>query len=194
MKDFTKNYYSGIKGIYFFSILKTIVRIGALDSRDIQILDYGCGLGYLSKMLPGKVIGYDIIPSLSETNNWRNVRFDLVVANEVFYLFSARELINLLAEFKSINPHAEIIVAISRQGLLNNIFKYLFNEPDAHRGTKLAPKEERDILDSNLNLLKSASVFQLCDVYHMRFKAELRAGTGAPVMPAVYPATVSLRT
>ena len=70
--------------IYFNRILKTIIRIGNLDRRDVTILDFGCGTGYLKRHLPDKVIGYDVIPELTEVSDWRDVQFDVVVANELF--------------------------------------------------------------------------------------------------------------
>jgi SAM-dependent methyltransferase len=168
--DFRNDCYSGLKGIYFFRILKTIIRLGALDRRDISILDFGCGTGQLRHLLPGKVIGYDIIPELSEISNWRMAQFDVVVANEVFYLFHAQELRHFLAQLRRVNPSAELLVGISRQGLVNNVLKHLAGEPDSHLGTKLGPKEELELLTEELEILDRASVFQLCDVYYMRYK------------------------
>jgi SAM-dependent methyltransferase len=169
-KDFRKDYYSGLKGAYFFRILNTIIRLGALDSRAVRILDFGCGTGHLAQLLAGKVIGYDIVPELSEIPDWRTAQFDVVVANEVFYLFDARQLRHFLMELRMVNPHVELLVGISRQGLFNNVLKRLAGESDAHTGTKLKPKEELELLTEQLEILDSASIFQLCDVYYMRYK------------------------
>jgi SAM-dependent methyltransferase len=169
-KDFRKDYYSGLKGLYFFRILKTIIRLGALDSRDVRILDFGCGTSHLGRFLPGKVIGYDIIPELSEISDWRMAQFDVVVANEVFYLFDATQLRHFLMELRTVNPHVELLVGISRQGLFNNVLKRLAGEADAHSGTKLKPREELELLTEQLEIVDRAGVFQLCDVYYMRYK------------------------
>jgi SAM-dependent methyltransferase len=166
----TRDYYYGLKGIYFFRILRTIIRLGALDHRDVRILDFGCGTGRLSQLLPGKVIGYDIISELSDVPDWRLVQFDVVVVNEVSFLFSAEELTELLGQIMTINPEAEFLVGISRQSLLNNVLKYLAGRPDSHAGTKLRPKEELKVLTNYLDILDRASVFQMCDVYFMRYK------------------------
>src|SRR5262245_24076920 len=153
MKDFTKDYYHSLKGVYFSKILRTIIELGALDRRDVRVLDYGCGTGRLSKMLPDKVIGYDIVPGLTEIIDWRKAQFDVVVANEVFYLLSAGELTGLLRDFRSINPDLELLVGISRQSLLNNLLKFVAGEPDAHADTRLKPEEERTILCASLDTL-----------------------------------------
>ena len=169
--DWRKDYYSGAKGVYFFAILKRIIALADLGRRDVVVLDFGCGTGRLSQLLPGKVIGYDVIPELSDVDDWRTTKFNVVVANEVFYLLTAAQLTEFLAELRALNPSAELVVGISRQGILNKILKNLAGEPDAHEGTQLWPNEQLKILNRDLELLRRTSVFQLCDVYHMRFRA-----------------------
>ncbi|KKT57853.1 MAG: hypothetical protein UW81_C0004G0026 [Candidatus Giovannonibacteria bacterium GW2011_GWC2_44_9] len=108
-KDFHEDYYAGLKGIYFRRILKAIIKIGGLKNK--RVLDFGCGKGELKKLLPNNVVGYDILPDLSDVADWRKVKFDAMVANEVFYLFSKKELENFLEELYKCNPKAELVVA-----------------------------------------------------------------------------------
>lgn len=169
MKDFRKNYYSGLKGFYFYSILKCIIKIGGLRKRDVKILDFGCGVGKLKKLLGDKVVGYDIIPELSDVDDWRKVDFDVVVANEVFYLFSEEELRTFLNELYNCNPKVDLIVGISRQGVLNNFLKILAGQKNAHDGTKLMPYDELRILKDRMKVVKKRTVFFMCDIYLMRF-------------------------
>jgi len=169
-KDFTKDYYAGIKGVYFYRILHTIIRLSSLDRRQVKVLDFGCGTGRLSQLLPGKVTGYDILPTLSEISDWRQAKFDVVVANEVFYLFSASELSSLLGELRAVNSNAELLVGISREGSLNRLLALLAGEPDAHADSKLKPNEQFELLSAHAAVVDSACVFGLCDVYLMRFR------------------------
>lgn len=165
--DFHENYYTGIKGIYFRRILKKIIKIGDLNSK--RLLDFGCGRCELKKLLPS-VVGYDILPDLSDVADWRNVKFDTVVANEVFYLFSRKELEIFLDELYKCNPKAELIVGISRQGILNNIAKYLGGVKDAYVGTKLSPSEELAVLKDRMNVIDKKTVWFMCNIYLLRFK------------------------
>ncbi|MBI4052746.1 MAG: class I SAM-dependent methyltransferase [Candidatus Diapherotrites archaeon] len=165
-KDFSKNYYTGLKGIYFHGILKTIAGIARLDRRNVRILDFGCGCGELKKLLGEKVTGFDVLPELSDVKDWRAVDFDVVAANEVFYLFSEKELEKILREFKAKNPGTELVVGIARQNLLGGILAVLAGEPDAHSNTLLPPQKELEILQRHFRLKARKSVFWLCDVFY----------------------------
>lgn len=163
--------YSGLSKFYFQHLLRQLVNIGGLERPGIAILDFGCGRGELKRLLAGaKVIGYDIIPELSDVADWRSVDFDVLVANEVFYSFSEDELESLLRELKRKNPALELVVGISRQGLLNNIGKYLLGRPDAHSATKIGPKKEVEILERHCRINRKKNVMNLAHVYSLSFK------------------------
>ena len=163
--------YSGLSKFYFRGLLTQIVRSGRLNRPGICILDFGCGRGELKRLLTGaNVIGYDIIPSLSDVMDWRSIDFDVLVANEVFYSFNPCDLETLLMELKSKNKALELVVGISRQGLLNNIGKYLLRRADAHSATQIGPKEELEILKKHCNISNKRTVLNLADVYSFSFK------------------------
>ena len=169
MIDFRTDYYRGIKGIYFRRILRTIIRIGNLDQREAGILDFGCGVGKLKTILGKKVISYDSIKELSEVSDWRTQKFDVLVANEVLYLFSPAEIREFVMEVYKANPNAEVIVGISTHGILNKIAAFLSGMADAHDGTKTPPQEQVRILTERMQILKKRKVFFMCDVYLLSF-------------------------
>jgi SAM-dependent methyltransferase len=163
--------YSGLSTFYFRHLLKQIAKVGRLERHGITILDFGCGRGELKRMLgKGKVVGYDIIPELSDVPDWRAVDFDVLVANEVFYSFSEDALDNLLRDLKHKNPALELVIGISRQGLLNNIGKYLLGRPDAHAATKSGPKKEVEILERHCRVIRRKNVLNLAHVYALAFR------------------------
>ncbi len=163
--------YSGLSKFYFRQLLMQIVKVGRLDRAGITILDFGCGSGELKRMLTdANVIGYDIIPSLSDVTDWRSVDFDVLVANEVFYSFNVSYLENLLIELRTKNQALELVVGISRQGLLNNIGKYLLGRRDAHSATQIGPKDELAILKKYCNINNKKNVMNLANVYSLSFK------------------------
>lgn len=163
--------YSGLSQFYFRHLLKRIIKVGRLERPGITILDFGCGRGELKRMLGAeKVVGYDIIPELSNVPNWRAVDFDVLVANEVFYSFSEEVLDSLLRELRQKNPALELVVGISRQGLLNNIGKYLLGRPDAHAASRLTAMKELNILERYCEVIAQDSFMTLADVYLLRLK------------------------
>ena len=170
-RDFTEDYYKGLKGIYFYKILNTIIKIGNLRNRNVKILDFGCGVGKLKKLLPDKVINYDILPELTDVKDWKNANFDVVVSNEVFFYLTRKELFDFLDELHAHNPKVELIVGVSKQTILNKILMILTNEKDAYADTMLSPKEEMNILKQRMDVVKKRNVFFMCDVYLLKFKS-----------------------
>jgi len=163
--------YTGLAKFYFRYLLQQIIAVGKLDRSNICILDFGCGEGELKKLVKGgKLVGYDLIPELSDVPDWRQINFDVLVANEVFYCFDEEALGSLLQELKIKNLNLELIVGISKQGLLNNIGKYLLGRPDAHAATKICPKKEIEILMNYCQIIDQKSVLGLANVYALRFK------------------------
>lgn len=169
MKGVTR--YAGLSQYYFRHLLEQIAKVGNLDRSGITVLDFGCGQGQLKCLLGSdKVIGYDIVPELTDVKDWRDVKFDVLVANEVFYSFSENALEHLLRELKKKNPTLELVIGISKQSVLNNIGKYLLGRPDAHSATKIGPKKERDILERHCRVVRRKNVMNLADVYALVFR------------------------
>jgi len=163
--------YRGISRLYFLRLLECIISIASLDRRNIRFLDFGCGQNLLKQKLGEKVTGYDIIEGLSDTNDWRTESFDVLVANQVFYTFSAEELAALLTELHQSWPHLELVVGMSRQGLLNKVGKFLVGKKGAHDNTRLSPDEEKHVLTSFCTIEREENVFFLANVYKLRFKS-----------------------
>ena len=163
--------YTGIGGIYFRKLLSTIISIGGLKYRNLKILDFGSGYGMLKKMLPGiEVTNFDIIKKLSDVDDWKTVTFDIVVVNEVFYLFDESEIFQFLNNLYTINSNTELIVGVSRQAWLNNFGKIILGQNDAHEGIKISPEKEIQILKSRMDIISHKSVYMLADIYHFRFR------------------------
>ena len=164
------NFFSGI---YFNLILKNIIGF-IVENKFKKILDFGCGFGYLKKKIKKyknniTVINYDIISELTEVKTYKNLQFDCLVANQVFYLFEKKMLNNLLIYLKNKLPGLRLIVVISRQSILNNIGKFILNEKNAHKGSKLSPSIGFKILKQHCLILKKINIFFLSDIYLLSF-------------------------
>lgn len=169
-KDFSKDYYVGLKRFYFYRVLKKVIEIGDLRNRKIKILDFGCGTGKLKTLLPQKVINYDINPELTEVSDWRKAKFNVVVANAVFYLMTEKELRIFLSELYKYNPKLELIFVTSKRNIINQVLKYLSSEHDAWDDTTLQREDELKILTDKMKIIKKINVYFMAEVYLMKFK------------------------
>ena len=105
--DYREDYYRGFAKIYFNRILETIIRLGDLRNEKGLILDFGCGLGHLKRKLKNlNVVGYDIIPELSDVADYRHLIPSQIVLSAVLEHFYVLEIESLIKEFKQINPGA----------------------------------------------------------------------------------------
>ena len=169
MNNFTE--YSGLSKYYFQHLLRMIVKVGRLKRHGVFVLDFGCGSGELKRLLGSeKVVGYDLIQELSDLSDWREADFNLLVANQVFYSFNREELNLLLCELRRLKPELELVVGISRRGLLNNIGKFLFGRPSAHSAARLSSTEELSILLEYTEIMDKQAVLTLADVFWLRFR------------------------
>jgi SAM-dependent methyltransferase len=161
-----------ISGFYFNYIIKNIFEL-ILINKKVKILDFGCGYGYLKKRLKKakniKIINFDIIKELTEIDDWKKVNFDYLVSTHVFMYLGPKKLNRLLLDLKNHNKNLKLITIISRQGLLNNIGKFILNEPDAHKGTLLNANNELKILKKKMRIVKKKNILCLSDIYLLEF-------------------------
>ena len=162
--------YSGLSRTYFLRLLRSLIELGRLERPGLTILDFGCGNGELKRMVKGKVIGYDVVPALSDVKDWKSVDFDVLVANEVFYSFTEAELVKLLKALKKKNKDLELVVGISRLGFLNKVGMFLLGRPGAHSEARLEARKEWEILERSCAVLRHQNVWNLADVYVLVFR------------------------
>lgn len=169
--------YGLISGIYFRKLLKTIIDIGEFNqNKKLTVLDFGAGKGELKKLIKKecpsiKVINYDIKKEFSEIEDWKNVKFDIIVCNEVFYTFEEEDLFKLMKDLKKHNQNLEMIVGISRASYLNKIGIIILNyHTNPFKHLNIIPKRELEILSNYFDIIAHKSVFCLADIYRLKFK------------------------
>lgn len=158
--DYRQDYYRGFAKIYFSRILETLIKFGGLRKEKGLILDFGCGFGYLKKKLRNKnVIGYDIIPELSEVNNYQELIPKQIVLNNVLEHLYPEEIKNLLTEFKRMNPRAVLLVCLPTENLVSKIMMRLANFKNAHDDHVSSYKEINKIIEEKYCLEKKRYLF-----------------------------------
>jgi len=129
--DYTKGYYRGFTRIYFDWILNTLIKMGDLKNEKGLILDFGCGAGRLKKKLPQcNIIGYDIIPELSDVDDYRRLKPTKIVLSSILEHISLEEIENLLQGFLKIK--AELLVFLPTENIFSKIAMTLSNQSRAH--------------------------------------------------------------
>lgn len=152
---------------YFEAVLRESFRMANPQKNPrVRMLDFGCGLGRLKKIYPDyAIIGFDAIPELSEVEDWREVKFSVLVANHVFYSMDKLELEGLRDELYAAGR--AIVFSDSRGTLLNKLLANLARRP-------LALSRRINSLESTLSILtekffveKEKSVWGLSRVYRL---------------------------
>jgi hypothetical protein len=165
--------YRGISATYFHSVLRVILKIlSSIETKDSKILDFGCGLGLLraaaSAEVAEKIVNFDIIPELSDVEDWRSIDFSVLVANQVFYSFSIESLEELALGLSKRHSLEYLVVGISRRGFLNKLGLFLLTGTTSYPLAKLTATEELQLLSKYFSVQSVHSVLCLTDVYLMK--------------------------
>ena len=131
--DYREDYYRGFSKLYFMRILDTLIDFGDLYNEKGLILDYGCGVGHLKKKLKGKkVIGYDIIPELSDAADYKKLKPAKIVLSGVLEHMYLDEIKKLLQEFMRMKKNAKLLVFLPTENLISKIAMVISGESHAH--------------------------------------------------------------
>ena len=160
-----------ITKVYFYFLHIKIISFLNVNKNDV-ILDFGCGLGSLKKLIKKKfeyanVINFDVLGNLSEIEDWKQIGFNKIVFCQVLYLLSEQEITDILKFIKSKNENAKIFCCFSCQGFLNKLFAYLLGHKNAHKDTLTTPDQEEKLLlnfckiEKNFNFLNIFKIFVL---------------------------------
>ena len=173
----SKNYYSnttsfkGLSSIYFNSILKNIIKIGKLDIKNVTILDFGCGEKQLDKLLFNKkILNYDIKKEYSEYDDYKILKFDIVVANHVLMYLDKREIIEFFTNIKKINNDCEIIIGIAKVNWLSKLAKYLLLNFNAHKNIISSYNTQLEIIKNFMKIISKKNIFFSTDIFYTKLK------------------------
>ena len=168
--DYSQDYYKGGAGFYFSRIINTIIDFGDLKNERGVILDFGCGVGHLKKAVGSSVVGYDIIPELSDVTDYRTLKPAVIVCNNILEHFDLGGVKKLMADFKKMNPKAKLVTAIPTENWLSRIGMFASRQREAHADHKSKLKDINTILHSYCTLHKRKRLFTLSEICLWIFK------------------------
>ena len=141
---------------YFFRRKWNIaIEMAELNKGDI-ILDFGCGEGYLKKVLKEhKVTGYDITPEHSDLKDYKEIKPTKIFVLDVF------EHIPLIVAFKENYGSFRLITIIPTENFISRKLRRLVGKPEITEGHITKLKDIIDLLNKNLTLEKSKSFWTI---------------------------------
>ena len=158
--DYREDYYKGFAKVYFNKILQTIIDFGKLEKEDGTILDYGCGVGHLKKRLKKEnIIGYDIIPGLTEIDDYKKLKPVKIVLSGVLEHLYLDEIEKLLKEFLEMNNKVELLVFLPTENFVSKISMYINGQKNAHDDHVSKYKDINKILEKYFKLEKRKYIF-----------------------------------
>jgi hypothetical protein len=161
--------YKGFSKFYFEKIIDTIIIEGNLSKKNLNILDYGCGLKFLSNKLNKKIFNYDIDKNLSEISKWDTRAYDIVVLNHVIMYMNENQFFSLLKRVKNKNNKCKIIIGLGRESILNKFLAYLMLRFDHLKNTKMNYKKQIKLISENLRIIKKKNIYFLTEIYFCEF-------------------------
>ena len=150
--------------------MNVIIEIGKLKERKaLKVLDFGCGLKKLKPFIKNYT-GYDIDSRFTEIKDWRDVEFDVVIANAVFMYMTENELKIFIKQLYKHNSNVELIFATTRQNIITKTFKFITGQLKGYADVKLSYRDQLYILTRHFRIINKITIFGLNDVYLMKFK------------------------
>jgi len=158
--DYREDYYHGVAKIYFIAVLEELIKMGNLRQCQGVILDYGCGVGNLKKLLPGKnVVGYDIIPELTDVKDFREVRAEKIVLSGVLEHLYLPEIDTLVQELLSLNPRAELLVFLPTENIISKIGMMMTGSTNAHDDHVSKYKAINEVIERHYKLAERKYIY-----------------------------------
>ena len=115
-----EDYHKGLVARYMNKIFVEIAKICNRDGEKL-ILDFGGGYGHLSKFLVcNDVVVYDVVPELSQVEDYRQLKPNIIVCCHVLEHMSSEDIENTMREFIKMTPN-KLIIALPTENIFSKI-------------------------------------------------------------------------
>jgi len=141
-----------------FSKTKVNLALKIADlKKDDEILDFGCGEGWLKNKLRQEgynINGYDITPEHSDVEDYTKLKPNKILVLDVFEHIPKEEVLKIVKNFKKMNPNVEIITAIPTENFISRKARKLLGKSERVSDHITTIKEILEILNSEFKLVK----------------------------------------
>jgi SAM-dependent methyltransferase len=141
-----------------YSRLKVNIAIKLADlKKEDVILDFGCGAGWLKNKLRKKgfnAVGYDTTPEHTEVSDYTKINPAKIFALDVFEHIPKNEIIEIIKNFKKMNPKFELVTSIPTENLLSRKSRKLLGKSERVKEHITPLKDILEILNKELKLIK----------------------------------------
>lgn len=150
---------------YFRWKVDKAIRLAQLIKNDV-ILDFGCGGGWLERKLKNyKIFGYDNNPQKTFIKDYQTIKPTKIFALDVFEHISKEELEKILASFKKLNTHFELIVSIPTENWISRKVRKLVGKKEVPDEHVTSYKVNLAILKKNFTLKKKVNFFTVSHLF-----------------------------
>ena len=159
-----KSRYKGIIGIYFNKVIDDIIKLGNLKEEEGLILDFGCGVSIIRDRLPHRnIIGYDIVPELSDIDDYKQLTPNKVISNAVCEHLTKKELEEVLNNFKKMNVQT-LVVGLPTENKLSKFLSIIVKRRRTRHDHKLKLNTINEMIEKRYNLIKRKAVFTMSEI------------------------------
>lgn len=129
------------------------IKCAKLQPDDV-ILDFGCGGGYLERVLNGyDIVGYDVTPHHTQIKDYTTISPTKIFVLDVFEHIPKKEIIRVVKNFKKMSKSFHVITAIPTENWFSRKSRLLMGKPERVRDHITSIDEITKILGSEFQLV-----------------------------------------
>jgi hypothetical protein len=155
--------------IQIFSRTKVNIAVRMANlKKEENILDFGCGEGWLKNRLKEKgykVTGYDVTPSQSDVEDYTKTSPDKIFVLDVFEHIPKEEISKIIDNFKRMNPNFILITAIPTENLVSRKVRKLLGKDERVKDHITTIKEILEILKKELIPVKKFNFLTVSKIF-----------------------------
>jgi len=118
-----------------------------------------------------RVLNFDINPHYTDHDDYKNLKFDIVILNHVLMYMEDEEILSMFRNVKKMNAKCKFVIGIGKEGFINKLAAILALNFKAHKGTKNKYKNQLSLIKSKMNIIDvKKNIFFMTDVFYTSFK------------------------